>query len=71
MTDLERMKLKAFQMTSGIDPMECTADEWLSLAIQSEEMSRQCGPFDPAFTTLTSRAHYYMRAAELRERFGV
>ncbi len=47
---------------------ECTADEWLQLAIDAEEMAKACGPFDPAFEHLTQLKSRYFQQALSAER---
>lgn len=52
---------------SGIDVADCSADEWLALAVDAEAQKIAVGPFDPAFEFFAKRERQYMEAAVIRE----
>jgi hypothetical protein len=60
------MRVKVTQ-SKGQNPLECSAEEWLDLALQSEQYAKDCGVFDPSFSHFNEQAHTYFELAALRE----
>lgn len=52
---------------NGFNPEDMSAEEWLELAILSEQQAKACGPFDIAYEYLSRQAKYSMEAACLAE----
>jgi hypothetical protein len=46
---------------------DCTADEWLALAIEADETKKACGFGDPAYERFARMASEYFAAARMAE----
>jgi len=60
------MRIRLMQQ-KGFDPKECSSEEWLKLAIESEETQKYFGPFDPSSAHFRELSENYFKLAELRE----
>ena len=50
-----------------IDVHKCSAEEWLKLALDFEQMKIICGPHDPAYEYFSKQQRRYEEAASLKE----
>ena len=54
-----------------MDYRECTADEWLLLAIDAEAQQKACGVFDPAYEHFVRlKANYLALALQAEKASG-
>jgi hypothetical protein len=65
-TNLRKRKL----IDGGVNPDDCTSEEWLKLALESEQTKRDCGPHDPAFRVFAVYEKVYLEAAAIAESEG-
>jgi len=66
LTPLQRMKLEHFEKAIG--PLSST--EALTLAIEAEQITKACGPFDPAYAVIKQQQLHMEQYAELLEAAG-
>lgn len=66
MTPLQQWKLAHFEKAIG--PLSST--EALTLAIEAEQITKTCGPFDPAYAVIKQQQLQLEQYAELLEAAG-
>lgn len=64
---LRGMRIEILKRTHGIDVHEMSSDEWLNLAIETEDTVKAVGPMDPAAPYFYQKIQDYMNAARIKE----